>query len=277
MSGVGIRVARAVEEALDVSGTEATADGLETGGILTRGEPIGERAIRQAHVVGLALGPFVAVAPHLGREGEVGGDLDEAGPELGVVHVEVVRPHPPLLAHELEIGTPGVRGAVLRAEHPGELLCGDDGHDTDTPFTLGSIEVRAHVVEFSVVPARAVRLVQSQQRDRVVLGEGLDLTAEAVADLVHHRRRGDGHAQVVAQEVGHLPRRLEPWHVGVEIEPIDAFELQGHVPVEYVVDVHCAGHAYSVPARGTALPARQTQTEPGRVGGGREGGLPPSR
>jgi hypothetical protein len=35
--------------------------------------------------------------PHLGRVGEVAADLDEAGTELAVVHVEVVRVDPPLL------------------------------------------------------------------------------------------------------------------------------------------------------------------------------------
>ena len=64
---------RAVEEALDVSGTEALTDGLETGGILTRGEPIGERAVGQTQMVGLALGPFVAVQPYFCWPRAVGG------------------------------------------------------------------------------------------------------------------------------------------------------------------------------------------------------------
>ena len=79
---------RALEEASEVAWPEAVADPLEGVGVLTGGESVGQRSEGEPDLGRLALGPLVTVAPDLGRIGEVRDDLDEPGPELGVIDVE---------------------------------------------------------------------------------------------------------------------------------------------------------------------------------------------
>ena len=59
----------AVEEPLEIVRTEGVADGLEARRVLTGREPVGQGAIREPLVVGLALRPFMAVQPDFGRVG----------------------------------------------------------------------------------------------------------------------------------------------------------------------------------------------------------------
>jgi hypothetical protein len=98
----------AVEEPLQVGGAESVADLLQPGGVLAGGEPVGQGGEGDTLAVGLALGPLVAVQPDLARVGEVAAQLDEAGPELGVEHVEVVDADPPVDLGEVEAGHPGL-------------------------------------------------------------------------------------------------------------------------------------------------------------------------
>ena len=75
--GIGDHGDPAVEEALDIVGTEGVADGLEASGLGAGGKAVGQLAEVQATSTGLAFGPFVPVYPDLGRVGEVGADLDD--------------------------------------------------------------------------------------------------------------------------------------------------------------------------------------------------------
>ena len=131
----------------------------------------------------------------LSRIGEVGADLDEAGPEVGVVDVEVVHPDPAVFLHEVEAHDTGLGRAVLGAEHPLELLGGHDGDDPGATLGLGPLEVGTNVVQLAVVPARPVRLLQREDRHLVLGGEGLHLAAETVADLLQEGRRWDREAR----------------------------------------------------------------------------------
>ena len=112
----------AVEERLDVAGPEPVADRLQRGGVVAGGEPVGQRPVADPGPVGLAFGPLVAVEPHLGRIGEVGADLDEPRPELGVEHVEVVDPDAAFGLGELEPDPAAGAGVLGGGEHPLELL-----------------------------------------------------------------------------------------------------------------------------------------------------------
>ena len=69
---------------------EVIADPLEPDRVGTRGEAIGELGVLETAVLGLALGPFVPIDPHLPRIREVRTDLDEAVTEISVAHVEVI-------------------------------------------------------------------------------------------------------------------------------------------------------------------------------------------
>ena len=76
------------------------------------------------------------------------------------------------------------------------------------------------------------------------LGEGLHLTAEAVADLLDQRRRGDRVARGArSRSVDDLTTHLQVRDVGVQIQPVDAGEVEADMTVEHVVDVRHAGHA----------------------------------
>jgi hypothetical protein len=139
----------------------------------------------------------------------------------------------------------------------------------------GARDVVANVVELAVIPARAVRLLQPQHRDVAVVGEAAHRPPEPVPDLLEQRRRRQREPEMVMQEPGHLPRHLQLGHVRVQIQPIHAVDLEGHMPIEHLVDVGHRRHARSLHARGRALPTRQPHRSDGRAGGRPGGGLPP--
>ena len=135
-------------------------------------------------------GCYVAfsITPRPWPDREVGADLDEPRPELGVGDVEVVHPDPAFLFDEVEADEARDRRAVLGTEDPLELLGGHDGDDTAAALRLSRLEIGADVVELAVVPAGAVWLLQMQDRHVVFGREGLHVTAEAVPDLLEQGR-----------------------------------------------------------------------------------------
>ena len=76
-----------------------------------------------------------------------------------------------------------------------------------------------------------------------------------------------------ASRTDHLPADLQPRHIRVQIQPVDALHLERHMTLEHVVDVRHARHRHRVNAEGRLCPPGLTALD----GGGREGGLPPSR
>jgi hypothetical protein len=96
-----------VEECLHVGGSEPRADAAQGVGVDATGEAVGHGGVGDAVAVGLVFGPLVAVEPHLGRLREVGADLDEARPEVGVADVEVNMAERPPRSHEMLRRPPG--------------------------------------------------------------------------------------------------------------------------------------------------------------------------
>jgi len=80
---------------------------------------------------------------------------------------------------------------VAAREHPLVLLTGDDRDHPVASLPLGALQMRAHVIELAVIPARPVGLPQLKDRDPVLLGEPADLAAETITDRLKQRRRGD--------------------------------------------------------------------------------------
>ncbi len=225
--GEGCRddAAPVVEEALHVARSKGVTDRLQSPGIRTGGEAVLKRSEADPRLRRLPLRPLVAVQPGLGRVGEVRADLDEAWAEVGIQDVEVVGTDPALLLHELEADRPRLVGSVPGPEDPLELLSGHDGHHAMAALPLRSLQVGPDMIQLAVIPPGAVRLLQSQHRDPVLSGEGLDLLAEAVADLLEESRRGHGVAQVSGQERHHLAAHLQVGNVGVQVQAIDAFDF----------------------------------------------------
>jgi hypothetical protein len=210
----------------------------------------------------------VPVEPDLGRIREVGADLDEARPEVGVADVEVVDADAALLAEELKAHRLRLGGAVAGADDPLELLAGDDRHDPEAPLALCGLQIGPHVVELAVIPTRAIRLFQVQDRDPLVVGEALDVAAEAVADRPQQRGRRDRLAQMARDEPHDLPTDLQARHVRIEIQPIDALDLQRHMTIENVVDVRHARHQRRIHHEAGPCPADAEPATRGRPGGG---------
>ena len=73
---------------------------------------------------------------------------------------------------------------------------------------------------------------------RGVLGDG---PAEPQPDLLQDRRGRDREPQVAGQEVDHLPRDLQVGHPPVEVDPVEALQIQSDMPIQDVVHGHHAG------------------------------------
>lgn len=208
----------AVEEAVHHPGPEAVADGLEPLRLVAGSKAVGECPKADPGLGGPAFGPLVAVDPDLGRIGEVRADLDEARPEIGIEHVEVVDAHAALLLVEAELHVAVIRRPAP-AEDPLELLAGDDRHHPEAPIVLRRLQQRAHMVELAVTPAGAVRLLQPQHGDVVLVGEATDVSMEPVADLLEHRGRRERVPQVISQEPRYLTGDLQVRDIRVQVEP----------------------------------------------------------
>ena len=102
--------------------------------------------------------------------------------------------------------------------------------------------------------------------------ERFDLSAEAIPDRPQQRRRRDLMPEMATQEPHHLTADLQLRHVRVQIQPIDTLDLERHMTLEHVIDIRHARHPRSIP-KGRLC--RTAVTHP--TGGGREGGLTPSR
>ena len=182
-------------------------------------------------MVGLALGPLVAVEPDLGRIRKVGADLDEARPEVRVEDVEVVDADAALLAEELKPhGVAG--GAVAGAEDPLELLAGHDRHDPEASLTLGRLQVGADVVELAVIPTRPVRLLERRIGIPWASANRLTSRRKRLPMLPSSAADGIGLPRCPVMNRADLTADLQIRHVRVEVQPIDAVDLERDMTVE---------------------------------------------
>jgi hypothetical protein len=187
---------------------------------------------------GLLLGPFVPVDPDLDRIGEVGADLDERRAEVGVPHIEVVAAHPPVGLLEREPGRarPAVATTpVITGEHPLELLRHPDRDDPRPPGGLGRVQERAHHVGLALI------LAKPHHRDLMLLGEAAHRGPEPLPDRGQQRRRRDRVAQMLSQKDHDLATDLQVGYVTVEIDAVQALQVQHHVPVQHLVHRHRTG------------------------------------
>ena len=74
-------------------GTKRIADLLKGFMVAALEKTVVQSFISNAFLLDLALGPFMAVDADANRKRCVGADLDEAGPEIGVIDVEIVLLH----------------------------------------------------------------------------------------------------------------------------------------------------------------------------------------
>jgi hypothetical protein len=220
------------KEGVDVVGAEGTANLLQCFRVLAAEETVVERLIANPLVLQLPFGPLVAVDPNANGERGVRRELDEGEAKVPVQNVEVVlvdvdlapvktkpRRKPPtwrLLST--------TRPLLIDAEAGGHLL-GHADHD-DALLSLEAGEV---------FPGHLFLAFVSLEIDDgylELLGEGVNAANETVSDLLEH---GWGDHWVLSMLVKKPPEILWPLeqrHVPVEVEAVDAIDLEGDVVAE---------------------------------------------
>ena len=91
------------------------------------------------------------------------------------------------------------------------------------------VQILAHHVDV------AVGGFQRHHRDVVGIGERRHWAAESVTDLLQQRRRRNPKAEM-AHEQHQLSADLQLTEITMQINPVQAFDIELHVPVEHIVD-----------------------------------------
>jgi hypothetical protein len=169
------------------------------------------------------------VEPDLGRIREVGTHLDERRAEALIPQVEVVAGHPPAGLDERPPRRPGRRLALIGGPHPLELLGhADRGHPGPAGRRLPG-QVRRHHLQLRLA------LTKPDPGNVIGLGERGHRPAEPLPELAEQHRRGEREPQMPGQERHHLRTGLQDRHVGVEIDPVQALDIQRDMPIKHIV------------------------------------------
>jgi hypothetical protein len=171
----------------------------------------------------------MAVHPDLHRPRAVRADLDERRPEPRIPQVEVIDGDPPVFLAEGELrALAGVGAAPAGDEHPLGLLGHPDRRDLRAPGRGCGLQVGAHHLDV------AVSSLQRYYRDVIGLGERGDPPPECIANLLQARRGRDGVA-AMAEKLDHLPAHLQLAEITVQVKPVQALQVQLHLPVQHIV------------------------------------------
>jgi hypothetical protein len=101
--------------------------------------------------------------------------------------------------------------------------------------------VRLHDFQLGLV------LAELDPGDVIGIGKGEHRLAEPVAQLPEQHWRGEREPQVPGQERHHLGTGLQDRHVGVEIDPVQALDIQHHMPVQHVIHRYDLRHDDHLP------------------------------
>ena len=116
------------------------------------------------------------------------------------------------------------------------------------------------MVELAVVPAATVGLLKVQDGDRAIVRERLDRLTKVVTDRLEQRWGGYRVAQMLCEEAYDLSADLEVGNVCVQVDAVEAIEVQKRVPVEHIVDVDHVCHGCHLqlmrPASASRMAAR---------------------
>jgi len=178
---------------------------------------------------------------------EVGAELQEERPEVGIDAVEVEVVDHAGAAHDPRVGdTIGV-AAFLGAEHRRLLPRPADEHHT---LLRGErAEHRRHDVVL------ALTLLEIHPRDTLVLGEAVHRRGEPVSDLRQRRGRGDRQAQPL-MHIPDQPRRvLQPGLIHIQVHPVDALHFEVPVNQHVIAAGPREGQEFRADALIAALPA----------------------
>jgi hypothetical protein len=90
--------------------------------------------------------------------------------------------------------------------------------------------------------------LEVDEGDLLRSGEGFGGLDEGLAHLLEQRGRGDRVAAVLGEEGHQLARHLERRDVTVEIQPVQALDLEGHMVAQQLVDGRHGAPPSRVPA-----------------------------
>ncbi len=166
--------------------------------------------------------------------GEVRAELDEEGAEVAVHQVEVVLVDHGRGTHDPRVGPTLTVPSLLGAEDR-HLLLGLAHEEYAFVLLEPGQEPPGHVVLALTPP-------ECDERHVLFVDEGLDGTHERSADWRHESRRWHGLAAMTSEKADHAELSLQPRNVGIKVEPIDALDLQAHVPVQDFLDTACCWH-----------------------------------
>lgn len=93
------------------------------------------------------------------------------------------------------------------------------------------------MIDLAVIPSRAVGSLEAQHRNVVVLCEGGHCFAEAIAHPLEQRRRRDRVAEMRGEVTHHLTADLQIGDVSVQVDAVEALQIESNVAVEHIVDV----------------------------------------
>ena len=162
-------------------------------------------------------------------------------PEVLIPQVEVVAGHPPVGLGEGVLRRRGPGVALVGGPDPLELLRHPDRRHAGPAGGGLPVQVGLHHVDL------ALALAEPHPRDPVGGREGFHRAAELRPDLFHQRRRGDRHAQVLGHERDHLAAGLQDRDVRVEVDPVQALDVQHRMPVQQLPGCHYMRHYDHLP------------------------------
>jgi hypothetical protein len=213
-----------------VNGVEPVANCLELLSVLAREEAIVESFEADSTPLELFLDPLVAVKAHAYPKGDVRRKLDEARSPVGVEDVEVVVVDRDVGAIEIETGCrPVAAPALTRAKGSIVFLSyADEDHSLGSPEPskafLGDV-----VLTFATF--------EGDDRNTVAFRESADGVHEAFCHLSQQSRRWHGVSAMHVEEIGELVGALKAGDVTLEVDAVDAFDLQCNVLSKYGLNV----------------------------------------
>src|SRR5205807_2785157 len=151
-------------------------------------------------------------------------------PEAGVPQIEVVDRDTAVFLAEGELRRLGRVSVTLAGqEHPLHLLGHPDRRYPGPAAGRRLIQIGTHHLDV------AVGSLQRHHRDVVSLRERRHPAAEPIPDLLQARRRVDLEP-AMSQELDNLPADLQLAQVTMQVNPVQALQIERNVPLQHVVD-----------------------------------------
>ncbi len=164
---------------------------------------------------------------------EVGTYFDETGAHPFIPDVDVEHQHRPVLLGERELRAPARIGSALgRGPYRRELLRPANRHHLRHPSGGGLLQIGPYHLRLAITG------LEPHHRHPVGLRPGLHVLTELRPDRLEQRRRRDRLTPVIVQEVDHPAGGLQLGHEPVEVQPVQAGDVQRDVTGHHVGGRH---------------------------------------